>query len=527
MLDYIYMRNRQVVAEIMKQNSDSIEPIDNNDLQYLKDNFIVSYDCDYNNAKNFIFKNPSGGFIIYNCSDMGDNINIYFMAYIRNPQLHCNIIFLQCNFYDKIDLKNIHATIFNKIDCRQTIFHNAVYFNYSHFLKRIEFSDCEFKSEISFDGTNLFGGISCENVKFQKAIFTNTVFGIKNESSDYENSIFYKVTFNSEADFSSFNKKYLSAVFRQCEFKAVNFKNRKFHLMTNFLKTKFDETANFMNTEFEKAVNFAKTEFKNIASFNDAIFNDYVDFSEAKFNKIANFSNAQFKKAMNFSSCSFDGGVNLINSKLDFEFEDLKNAIQNVSIDNPNGKQPITEVANNFRDSFRVFKSSLIKDNNNLDAANFHRAELYCKEIELKLKTQKTWRDVFDWWQLIFYRITSNHHTDLFRILLWTLGVMGIFGTINLYLNIFTILLIVSLFLFGLNKMISDRVDFVAFSLFSIAGIYMFLCEPNTINPVNFLNTDGESNKIAMAIRVIYTLIIGLLLFSLQKTARKNSIVPS
>ena len=325
-----------------------------------------------------------------------------------------------------------------------------------------------------------------------------------------------------------YKKSFKQLIFKRCVFTdEFRITHSTIEGIVNFEDPKFEHTVNFENCIFNGEINFSNVEFKNIASFDNAIFNNYVDFNKARFNKIANFSNAQFKKDINFSGCSFDSGVNLINSKLNFEFEDLKNAIKNVSIDNPNGKQPITEVANNFRDSFRAFKSSLIKDNNNLDAANFHRAELYCKEIELKLKTQKTWRNVFDWWQLVFYRITSDHHTDLFRILLWTLGVMGIFGTINLYLNIFIILLIVSLFLFGLNKMISDRVDFVAFSLFSIAGIYMFLCEPNTINPVNFLNTDGESNKIAMAIRVIYTLIIGLLLFSLQKTARKNSIVPS
>ena len=49
--------------------------------------------------------------------------------------------------------------------------------------------------------------------------------------------------------------------------------------------------------------------------------------------------------------------------------------------------------ANDFRDSFRGFKSALIKDNNLLDASEFHRCELYCKEIELYSKETKILKD--------------------------------------------------------------------------------------------------------------------------------------
>lgn len=45
--------------------------------------------------------------------------------------------------------------------------------------------------------------------------------------------------------------------------------------------------------------------------------------------------------------------------------------------------KPIDKFANDFRDSFRTFKNALVKDNNLLDASNFHKCELYCKEIEL------------------------------------------------------------------------------------------------------------------------------------------------
>ncbi|MEE6620391.1 hypothetical protein VWN47_10825, partial [Campylobacter jejuni] len=41
-------------------------------------------------------------------------------------------------------------------------------------------------------------------------------------------------------------------------------------------------------------------------------------------------------------------------------------------------EKPLDKFANDFRDSFRTFKNALIKDNNLLDASNFHKYELYC-----------------------------------------------------------------------------------------------------------------------------------------------------
>ena len=132
--------------------------------------------------------------------------------------------------------------------------------------------------------------------------------------------------------------------------------------------------------------------------------------------------------------------------KLDFGFETLR---EKIKAEHELSKQQATpragkvlelqfhkslaNIANDFRDSFRIFKNALIKENNNLDASEFHKLELYCKEIELGesihaggiqaqseedvRKNTKPFKESIDWFLLKFYRKLSEHHTDLLRVL--------------------------------------------------------------------------------------------------------------
>ncbi|PSM51892.1 hypothetical protein [Campylobacter blaseri] len=84
-----------------------------------------------------------------------------------------------------------------------------------------------------------------------------------------------------------------------------------------------------------------------------------------------------------------------------------------------------------MRDSFRVIKHSLIEMDNNLKASNFHKLELYAKEIELKNKlkneTNKSQASILlDRIMLLIYRTTSDHHTNLLTILNFTIMMIAI-----------------------------------------------------------------------------------------------------
>ncbi|ELI8791874.1 pentapeptide repeat-containing protein, partial [Campylobacter jejuni] len=177
--------------------------------------------------------------------------------------------------------------------------------------------------------------------------------------------------------------------------------------------------------------NFSNTHFEDNAYFNNSEFYSYADFHECEFEKIACFYGVRFDKAPNFSQAIFKGNLNAVNANLNFIFDDLQERIKQEYEDfnkNIENKKSLDKFANDFRDSFRTFKNALIKDNNLLDASNFHKYELYCKEIELKQNWDKKGenvknttdleknvsriRDFMDFLLLGFYRKLCDHHTD-------------------------------------------------------------------------------------------------------------------
>lgn len=193
----------------------------------------------------------------------------------------------------------------------------------------------------------------------------------------------------------------------------------------------------FTSCVFESEIKMA-TDFHEDVVFRECFFKDHVTFDRCNFEKNVNLYGSIFTKCPNFSQSSFKGSLNLVNVKLDFDYEEL---IQEINLTweqkNKNGDQYTKEfIANDFRDSFRLFKNTLAKEGNNLDASNHHRVELYCKEIELNFKKPRVFsRDWIDKIQLTFYRLISDHHTDLGKILGNVILLIALFGIFSLLLD--------------------------------------------------------------------------------------------
>lgn len=220
----------------------------------------------------------------------------------------------------------------------------------------------------------------------------------------------------------------------------------------------------FKDCIFENKVDFHNSKITNNIYFNNAHFKDYVDFHECEFNKIACFYGVRFDKAPNFSQAIFKDNFNALNITLNFYFDDLKIQISkeyenfNKDIKEKENKKPLDKFANDFRDSFRIFKSALIKDNNLLDASKFHKYELYCKEIELKQNWDKKGenvknttdleknvsriRDFMDFLLLGFYRKLCDHHTDFLKV----------FNNLILLISLYILFIFVRSFEFDLEK---------------------------------------------------------------------------
>ncbi|AJC84366.1 pentapeptide repeat-containing protein [Campylobacter peloridis] len=319
----------------------------------------------------------------------------------------------------------------------------------------------------------------------------------------------------------------------ECE--NLSFENCNFYKEVYFGFQKKFKLLIMENCYFHNKVYFSGV-FKENAFFNNSHFKDYVDFHACEFEKIACFYGVTFNKAPNFSQVVFKDNTNLVNMKASFDFRNLNIAIKNIN-------KSKDEAANDFRDYFRVFKNILIKDNNLLNASKFHKYELYCKEIELNSKKSKIFsKEWIDKYQLFFYRKLCDHHTDLILNVKWLIITIGMFASIlfmiKLYkhgLSILNIFNFYGLYLSALGSFVLSALALFgcidkmkAFvSINAITILWVICYKPKLIFGIANLIGDNSYNAFENLLITLYTLIAGLIIFSLQKTARKNTIIPN
>ncbi|ECL2905678.1 pentapeptide repeat-containing protein, partial [Campylobacter coli] len=317
---------------------------------------------------------------------------------------------------------------------------------------------------------------------------------------------------------------------------------------------------------------FIKGYFQDNIYFNNSHFKDYVDFHACEFEKTASFYGVTFDKTPNFSQAVFKGNLNVVNTNLNFTFDDLQEKIKQEYKDfNKDKKEEyqksLDKFANDFRDSFRTFKNALIKDNNFLEASNFHKYELYCKELELKNKKDKTLKDKIDKWQLSFYHKLCDHHTDILQSLNSLILVIGIFVILsvvmvvgfnyrlgykpilehwyfsldfyNHHINstiqdnylfmivVNLIMLFAYLILVGLALCLKCIREFFIIISYGVT-LFVLIVSPKILIPAMGFFTDKRAMLDPLStIGGIYTIVFGFVVFSFIKTIRKNSIVPS
>lgn len=310
----------------------------------------------------------------------------------------------------------------------------------------LSFQKCDFKGEISFKNCKFK-----ENIYFFDSDFFSTIY--------FHNNIFYKPAYFNSSDFLE------------------NF---------SFVENEFKDMVVFSYSAFHKnegsQVLFSKSKFLGEVYFDDTTFKNFVDFHENKFENIVCFYNATFEKVPNFSACYFkeQKAVNLININTDkLDFYSLERYIEDNCI-NGEIKQKL-KYAKNAKDSFRVIKDILIEQNNTLEAQEWHKLELYAKELELEIQTEITHtknNKIDDETEVNFrilsinktllwlYRNTSFHHTHIIRICNFTIFSIALYG----------------LFLFILQKILSwfnlDRHSLYWFSwnITIIAILALMLC---------------------------------------------------
>ena len=414
---------------------------------------------------------------------------------------------------------------------------------------------------------------ACEKGRFASTIFTGFGFpdfivsSVGSEKPQIEMLIlpsiaynlgFYACSFSGEIFRVSEHHHEKSLVFVCCEFK------KTIHVMQSivddlkFFNCVFEEEVRFYQNSFEGKMHFVAGTFKKAVSFLGSIFKGEVHFDESEFQKNVYFSEAIFFRPPSFLGVNFKDQIDLVNADLNFGYGELKGRIGNSA-----------KIANDYRDSFRLIKNNLLKNNNTLDASQYHKMELYCKEIELvarikeaifppKIKENRKEKTLsfaeqsllplaMDFLQLWFYRKTSDHHTNLLRIIAWVVACIGLFGYV--LLGIFASDKEIAISWFGVSKILPSVdswivsvgclgivvacllvrwVEWLVGGIGLLLGVWILTSRPSYfVDLFKGSLLDGRFDRWQNATLLVHVILLGLLLFSLQKTARKNTIIPS
>ncbi|RAX52025.1 pentapeptide repeat-containing protein [Helicobacter sp. 10-6591] len=450
-------------------------------------------------------------------------INNLLFAQINNIKL----FFGCCNFKNQVIARE-HNFI-NTIAFTQCIFETIVDFSGATFNCQTTFLNSIFKAEAFFDHAEFQGGVSFEMSRFKaETSFINTKFSAKQGNNkiaknNFQDTIFEGYTFFDHAEFKG-RVNFESSRFKdEVLFVAINLDKCIFDHI-EFNKTKFikidyknAETCTFRNSTFKDTLSFENTDISKL-EFDNVVFNGIVTFNEA------NFSNKP-----SFTNCTFSNQFNIEHQYIKYSYEDIIEETQDYS-------QLL-----NYRDLFRKLKSNRIAHHNLIDASELHSQELYAREFELQQKETKTIKEHIEKWQLWFYHKLCDHHTDLLLNLKWLIIAIGLFASLYFIsrliqdisileiLNPFGICFsiacaFIALILYWFRHI--ERLDFFA-SINAVITLWIICYKPQLIFGIANLLGNIKYNGFENFLITIYTIVIGLIIFSLQKTARKNSIVPN
>lgn len=314
-----------------------------------------------------------------------------------------------------------------------------------------------------------------------------------------------------------------------------------------------------------------ETHFRENAYFDNSIFCKDIDLMNAEVDKILSLQGVQLEGFIKVSSSLFEriDFVKLANTECDFEFKDI-NKLEEKSVDN----------YRIYKDSYRSIKCLLIKQQNFIYAQFHKKYELYFYEKEVKqildnqksyskdkkLSLSKRMQYYVEYIQLLFYRHTSDHHTNLLKVWHSLLVVIGIFGLLSgviivgfdylcldffdwnvhslikvydVHIKHFTLthifwvlrlnfLLLIAFIALFLSSIFSNIARMILICLSYCVAIGILISSPKYLIPAMGIFTDKRAmfDPIS-AIGGVYTILFGLMLYSLIKTARKNSIMPS
>lgn len=326
-------------------------------------------------------------------------------AYFIGPPFTENCILEYCYFEDSLILTD--QDFENFLSFKNSVFNQELIATSLHANKQVNFEEifvqgktefwgCTFESKGSFKGSEFRGEFSFErcifkgdldlsNVKFNSlaTLKTCTFEGeVSFEEADFKHIHIENCTFKQGVDFSSKHKRKTipQITIHDTTFKEeVVFYSRTFE-KADFYAVTFNGVADFYDTCFEQPVNFAKTKFLDTCNFVKARFNGIAVFNLTVIGRNMVLRDTRFEKGLNLAPIDFVGegminsfGVKIIDFKADADAEDINL--------NENWKK-ISSL--HFRETYRILKHETLRQNNKIQALEFHAKEMEAQVLVAK-----------------------------------------------------------------------------------------------------------------------------------------------
>lgn len=370
---------------------------------------FVGVKFDANPTKDNIMENNFEGSIFYEKTSF-EKAKFQGRVDFRNSRFKDEARFLNVNF-----LAPIVSTTYNTFENNFSgiTFDKTTIFSGSKFYGKVKFSTTRFNDEAKFVGVDFLGMVPNKpHNNFAENDFAECVF---EKSVAFDQNIF-----NGRINFalSSINNALFSKVHFQKKCKdeewfipSTSFKN------TTFINCFFSESVKFVQCDFIDC-NFLLGTIAN----NEKIGFEKVIFTSSIFKGTNNFDDGIFHQKPALTNNIFDGEFKINQDLLKYSYRILEKIIGGRVVSNQSEKNPSI-----WRDLFRQLKSNRLAHHNVIEASELHTQELYARELELSQKGQEI-RDKIEKWQLWFYRLTSDHHTDLAKIFNNVIMLIALFG---------------------------------------------------------------------------------------------------
>lgn len=516
-----------------KAKQECIENV-NNFTHCVFENNIDFTGMEFHSAANFIGSQFQGD-AKFTSIKFGDNSK-------KNENKY-SVSFLDTSFFKNANFQ--HAQFGFLVNFRNAKFYQAAIFDEAPFHDDVDLTYTSFEKSSSFRKTKFYKEVIFHNTLFNKSYFIDTIFSKRTKEIGFKSCIFEGMFY--------FETENIKPIFFDCNFgNQVSIKLKYLKCDYEELKEKIKSLAEEQKNYCELAKEIKKEIKKEINISNKKELQEEINKYLNEPNEAPNILDQYFHLDKLEEFLKNNKAYKLPRDKPKQVSIELHKELEKIIEQDDESKE--TEgstkqedvfeehIIQKYRSSFRKLKSNNLAYHNLIDASRLHTQELYARELELEHQKDKTLKEKVEQYQLLFYRKLCDHHTDLALNIKWLIITIGMFASmlfmIKLYkyglciLNTFNFygLYLSALGSFILSALALFRCIDTMKAFVSINSIIIFwvICyKPKLIFGIANLIGDNSYNAFENLLITFYTLIVGLIIFSLQKTARKNTIIPN